>query len=296
MLSRGASKIRPLFFALRSHQWTKNLLVFIPLIMAHKLANADQLRQAGLAFLAFSLTASATYLINDLIDRERDRRHPQKKRRALASGDLSAGAASALAGLFLALGALTAFGLPPRFSWILGLYVVLSLSYSLFLKKIVLLDVLTLAFLYGLRIFAGSVATAVPVSSWLLAFSIFIFLSLALLKRFSELSILTHEEGALTGRGYEKGDLEQLARFGTSSGYLSVLVLALYISSEEVAALYTEPRLLWLLCPVMLYWVSRIWLLAHRGKIVDEPIVFALKDRASYAAGILAGAIVWMAS
>jgi 4-hydroxybenzoate polyprenyltransferase len=209
---------------------------------------------------------------------------------------VSVGAAVTLVLVLIAGGAAVSLTLPRPFLWIVGGYFATSVAYSLWFKKVVLLDVMTLAFFYTLRIFAGAVACAVPVSSWLLAFSIFIFLSLALLKRFSELMALTHEEGAFTGRGYRKGDLEHLARLGTSSGYLSVLVLALYVSSNEVAALYTQPRLLWLLCPVMLYWVSRVWLLAHRGEIPDEPIVFALKDPASYFAGVLAGAIVWLSS
>lgn len=281
---------------LRLHQWTKNLLVFIPLIMAHKVASGAPLVNAWLAFLSFSLVASANYVLNDFLDRKKDSRHPQKKDRPLASGAVSTGMAITLAAACLAGGVAVALTLPRDFLWIVGGYFVMSVVYSTWFKRVVLLDVMTLACFYSLRVFAGAVACAVPISSWLLAFSIFIFLSLALLKRYAELSTLTLEEGALTGRGYRKGDLEQLARFGTASGYLSVLILALYVSSGEVAALYTQPRLLWLLCPVMLYWVSRIWLIAHRGEIAGEPIVFALKDRASYVAGILAGAIVWIAS
>ncbi|HEX5036038.1 MAG TPA: UbiA family prenyltransferase [bacterium] len=282
--------------AIRIHQWTKNLLIFIPLIMAHKVANEEPLLRGSLAFLAFGLFASATYVLNDLIDLERDRKHPKKSARPLASGAVSVGAAWTLAVLLLAGGLAASWFLPRPFLWIVGGYFAASLLYSLRLKKIVLMDVMTLALFYTLRIFAGSVACAVPVSSWLLAYSIFIFFSLALLKRYSELKALTHEEGAFTGRGYRKGDLEPLAQLGTASGYLSVLVLALYVSSDEVTALYSHPRILWLLCPVMLYWISRIWLLAHRGSIPDEPIVFALRDRASYAAGAAAGLIVWTAS
>ena len=281
---------------IRFHQWTKNLLVFIPLIMAHNVASQAPFLRGLLAFLSFSLFASATYVLNDLIDRERDRKHPKKSSRPLASGDVSVGTAWILIGFLLAGGFAASWSLPRPFLWICSGYFAGSLLYSLRFKKIVLMDVMTLALFYTLRIFAGSVACEVPISSWLLAYSIFIFFSLALLKRYSELKALTHEEGVFTGRGYRKGDLESLAQLGTASGYLSVLVLALYVSSGEVTALYSHPRLLWFLCPVMLYWVSRIWLLAHRGNIPDEPIVFALRDPASYVAGALAGLIVWMAS
>lgn len=284
------------FRMIRLHQWTKNLLVFIPLIMAHRLASRDLLFNAGLAFAAFSFCASASYILNDWRDIERDRLHPKKRRRPLASGEVSVPAASVIAFFLLAgAGGLTLL-LPQDFAWILSVYIFFSAFYSLALKRVVLMDVMILAFFYALRIFAGAVAIGVEVSSWLLAFSTFIFFSLALLKRYSELAFLSHEEGSLTGRGYRKGDLDSLAMLGIASGFLSVLVLALYVSSAEVTALYSRPRLLWLLCPVMLYWVSRVWLLAHRGAIPDEPIVFALRDSASYAAGILAVVIVWAAS
>jgi 4-hydroxybenzoate polyprenyltransferase len=289
-------KVVAVLRSVRIHQWTKNLLIFIPLIMAHKLASEAPLLKAGLAFLAFSLFASATYILNDLIDRERDRKHPKKSARPLASGAVSPGLALGLIAFLLISGLAASWFLPRPFLWIAGVYSFASILYSLWFKRMILMDVMTLALFYALRIFAGSVACEVPVSSWLLAYSIFIFFSLALLKRYSELKLLTHEEGAFTGRGYRKGDVEQLAQLGTASGCLSVLVLALYVSSGEVTALYAHPRLLWLLCPIMLYWVSRIWLLAHRGEIPDEPIVFALKDKASYAAGLAAGLIVWAAS
>jgi 4-hydroxybenzoate polyprenyltransferase len=282
--------------AIRLHQWTKNLLVFIPLIMAHQAADEVPVLRGILAFFAFSLFASATYVLNDFIDRDRDRRHPKKRLRPLASGAVSARTAIILVSVLILSGVAVSLFLSRPFIWIVVGYFAVSVFYSLWFKKIILMDVMTLALFYTLRIFAGSVACAIPVSSWLLAYSIFIFFSLALLKRYSELKALTQEEGAFTGRGYRKWDLEPLAQLGTASGYLSVLVLALYVSSGEVAGLYTHPRMLWLLCPVMLYWISRIWLLAHRGSIPDEPIVFALRDRASYIAGALAGAIVWMAS
>ena len=282
--------------AIRVHQWTKNLLIFIPLIMAHRLASADPLLRTGLAFLSFSLCASAAYLLNDLLDRERDREHPRKKHRPIASGQVSPRLAWVLFFLLLCLSLVVAHFCPGRFLLILEAYFLLSVSYSLFLKKVMLVDVLALSALYTIRIFAGSLAVNIPVSSWLLSFSIFLFLSLALLKRYSELQILSAQQNLVTGRGYRKEDLDQLSHLGTASGYLAVLVLALFINNQEIRILYAHPELLWFSCPVFLYWISRIWLLAHRGVVHEDPILFAICDRTSYIVGVLAAAIVWVAS
>jgi 4-hydroxybenzoate polyprenyltransferase len=187
--------------------------------------------------------------------------------------------------------------LPPAFMLALVGYFGLTLAYSFYLKQVVLLDALVLALLYTSRIFAGSYAVEVPLSHWLLGFSMFLFLSLALVKRYSELHMLRQQNReAAKGRGYSAGDLEQLANLGAAAGYISVLVLALYISSEDVAIHYDRPGLLWLVCPPLLYWVSRVWLITHRGQMHHDPIVFAIKDRASYIVGLLAGIAIWLAS
>jgi 4-hydroxybenzoate polyprenyltransferase/phosphoserine phosphatase len=284
--------------ALRVHQWAKNALVFVPLMAAHKATQEGMAPRAVLAFVAFSLCASSVYVINDLLDLASDRRHPTKSRRPFASGDLPVRAGVVLAPLLL--GGATALALatlPLKFAALLAAYFALTLAYSLRLKQVVMLDVLVLAGLYTVRIFGGALAVGVPTSSWLLMFSTFLFLSLALLKRLSEVRRLRQSnETSAHGRGYLAQDYEQLASLGAAAGQVSVLVLALYITSKEVTALYAHPERLWLLCPVMLYWVGRIWVLAHRGLVNEDPLVFALRDRVSYVVGAVAALVLWVAT
>ncbi|WNG50842.1 UbiA family prenyltransferase [Archangium minus] len=288
---------RTLLKALRVHQWAKNVLVFVPLLAAHKALNASLLLQALLGFISFSLCASSVYVLNDLLDLDSDRKHPTKRKRPFAAGDLSVRAGLWLAPVLLGAGAAVALLLPREFLALLGTYYGITLAYSLYLKQVLMLDVLVLAGLYTVRIFGGSLAVGVPTSSWLFTFSMFLFLSLALVKRLSEVRRLRlTNESAAPGRGYVAGDYEQLAMLGVSSGYLSVLVLALYITSKEVTALYLHPERLWLLCPVMMYWVGRVWLLAHRGQVNEDPLVFALKDKVSYAVGLIAAGVLLAAT
>ncbi len=280
--------------AVRVHQWAKNLLLFVPLLAAHRAMDLQSVAHAVLGFIAFSLCASSVYVLNDLLDLEADRLHPTKRKRPFAAGLLPLKAGLGLAPLLLLAGfGLAVAFLPLDFVLLLASYYAVTLAYSLYLKQVMVLDVLVLAGLYTVRILGGSLAVGVPVSSWLFSFSMFLFLSLALVKRLSEVRRmrLANQEVA-HGRGYFAGDLEQLGQLGTSSGYLSVLVLALYISSAEVRQLYTHPTRLWLLCPVLLYWVSRVWLLAHRGEVNEDPLVFALKDKVSYAVGAVAALVV----
>lgn len=282
--------------AIRVHQWVKNLLLFVPAIMAHRVADLAMWQSSVLAFISFGLCASSVYLLNDLVDLDADRQHHSKCRRPIAAGHFPIALALWLIPVFLGASVLLAQFLPFEFFAILCLYFTLTLGYSLQLKRVVLLDILLLAGLYTLRIVAGGLAVGVPVSEWLLGFSMFLFLSLACVKRYSELYVLRRDRKERSaGRGYEAGDLEQIANFGSTSGYLSVLVLALYISSDQVRELYTHPQLLWLACPVLLYWVSRVWLLAHRGQLHEDPIVFALTDRVSYVAGAIAAAVLVLA-
>ncbi len=271
---------------LRFHQWVKNILIFVPLLTAHRIFDPDLMWRAFWAVLAFSFCASSAYLVNDAMDLEADRRHQKKKGRPLAAGDLSLIAAFFLALLLLAAGAVIAWFLSAFFFAVFCGYYAVTLAYSVFFKRVVLLDVIFLAGLYTLRVIAGHVVTGLSYSSWLLAFSMFVFLSLAFLKRVSELKTLRALREERSGRrGYLADDLEQLASFGASSGYIAILVLALYINSPEVLALYRRPLVLWLVCPLFLYWVSRMWLLAHRGKMNEDPILFALTDKISYAVG-----------
>ena len=291
------SPVTALLRALRPHQWVKNLLVYVPVVLDHKLFHPDTMTKATLAFVAFCCAASAAYVLNDLVDLEADRRHPTKRERPFASGALQPAAGLVLVPLLLAI----AFGLswsslPLRFVVLLALYVVLTSAYSLYLKRIAVLDVLLLAGLYTLRVLAGIAAAQVRFSTWLLAFAMFLFLSLAFLKRYTEVSAM---EGTATEqvrrRGYQRGDREWLGSMGGACGYLSVLVLALYINSEQVVALYRLPLALWLVCPLLLYWVGRMWLLAHRGKIHDDPIVATVLDPASYLIGLLVALVMYLA-
>jgi 4-hydroxybenzoate polyprenyltransferase len=286
------SAAQALMRAVRPHQWLKNLLVFIPLVAAHQYGSVGSVLQASLAFLAFGLAASSVYLLNDLVDVESDRHHPRKRFRPFAAGDLSLVHGWIAWPLLLVSACAIAFALlPPTFTHFLLLYAGVSTAYSLRLKQIPIVDVLTLAGLYTLRIIAGAAAIAVPLSFWLLSFSMFFFVSLAFMKRYSELKVARdgHHAIALRGRGYAPQDLELVAMLGSSAGHVAVLVLALYIQDSRTASLYAEPRFIWLACPVMLYWVSRAWLLTHRGQMNEDPILFALRDRVSWmAVGALA--------
>lgn len=289
-----------LFKAMRPHQWMKNLLVFIPLLAAHQYMHVASVMQAFLAFVVFGLTASSVYLLNDLVDVVDDRHHARKRHRPLASGNLSllhgwAAWPVMLLSAFLLAGPVG--GMPWRFIASLALYVVLTMAYSLRLKQVPIVDVLTLAALYTLRIIAGAAAIAVPLSFWLLLFSMFLFLSLAFIKRYSELRAAREagKVGILRGRGYDPQDLELVSSLGGSAGYTAVLVLALYVQDAHTASLYAAPQLIWLACPLLLYWISRAWLIAHRGNMHDDPIVFALKDRVSWAIVALFAAVFVLA-
>lgn len=283
--------------ALRVHQWLKNLLVLLPLLAAHRAFDGSAWVNCAIAFIAFSIAASSVYLLNDLLDIGDDRHHRSKKHRPFAAGtiSLSHGVLAVPLLFFIAFGLMLL--LPWRFGAVLCGYYLLTLLYSLFFKRLVMVDVVTLATLYTLRIVAGAVAVAVPLSFWLLAFSMFIFLSLALLKRYSEL-IEMQRAGRLDkarGRGYHVDDLSLLVSLGAAAGYASVMVLALYINSQSVMALYREPRAIWFACPLLLFWVSRAWLIAHRGEMHDDPVIYAVRDNTSRVVGVLLALSFWLA-
>ncbi len=276
------SRARAWLKALRLHQWLKNLLVFVPLLAAHRFLEPDSVLLSVQAFIAFGLCASGVYVLNDLLDLGPDRLHPRKRQRPFAAGTLPLLQGLMAAPLLSLAGLLLAWLCSPTFAVVLLGYYVLTLGYSLKLKRIVMIDVVLLAALYTARIIGGAAAINVDLSFWLLAFSMFIFLSLALLKRYTEL----HSASALgktgaSGRGYDVSDLALLQSFGAASGYMAVLVTALYVNSPESLELYTRPKALWLICPILLYWISRIWVVAHRGDMHDDPIVFAATDRVS---------------
>lgn len=284
--------------ALRVSQWVKNILVFVPLLMAHKIAETALTLQALCAFVVFSLCASSVYIVNDLLDLESDRQHPRKKHRPFAAGTLAIKTGVLLAPLLLACSfAISFIFLPLLFTALLALYLVLTTAYSFYLKRLLFVDVLILAGLYTLRVLAGGIAVEVYISPWLLAFSSFFFLNLAVVKRYAELRMVQERKQAhSSGRGYLVGDNELLRSLGPAAGYLSVLVLTLYINSKEVTVLYEHPTVLWLIAPFLLYWITRIWFKAHRGQMDDDPIVFAVKDPTSYAVGAVVAAILILAS
>ncbi len=281
-----ASSMHSLLKAVRLHQWAKNLLIFVPLLLSHAVTGT-KLLAALAAFCCFSLTASSAYIVNDLLDIEADRRHPQKRLRPFASGDLSPFSGICIASAFLLAGLIGGRLLPGGFyAWLL-LYLATTISYSWYLKRIPLVDVLVLSGLYILRLLAGAAATETNISHWLAGFSMFLFLSLAIVKRFAELENLRASSSTpKNGRGYVLGDLEQLRSFGTSSAYAAVVVFAIYISGPDVTKLYREPRLLWLIVPFMILWLNRVWLLAARGELDEDPVAFALTDRLSQLIGI----------
>lgn len=281
--------------ALRPHQWAKNLLVFLPLLLAHVTA-PNRLLTALLAFACFSLTASSAYIVNDLFDIEADRRHRQKRLRPFAAGDLSAFSALVIVALLLLL-VLSAVRLLPLafYGWLI-VYFATALAYSGFLKRIALVDVLILSGLYTLRLVAGSAATHSHISDWLAGFSVFLFFSLAIVKRFAELeNVRTTGTRLMNGRGYLLTDIDQLRSFGTASAFAAVMVFAIYISGSDVTLLYRRPHLLWLIMPLLILWLCRVWLLASRGQLHEDPLIFALTDRMSLALGAVVAAIVLLA-
>ncbi len=283
--------------AIRIHQWAKNLIVFLPALLAHKLLQSTTLVSSLLAFVAFGLCASSVYLVNDLLDLASDRRHPRKRHRPFAAGILSVRAGLLASAALLIISALIAAFINWKFCLVLGAYYFVTWSYSLRLKRIALLDVMTLAGLYTIRIIAGAAATAIPLSFWLLAFSVFIFLSLAIVKRYTELYEASHAGTSRdTGRGYSAADLPLLLSLGTAAGYCTVVVMALYINSTDSQVLYVHHKPLWLICPLLLFWISRIWLLTTRGLMHDDPVVFALRDRISLLVLGLLGASVVVAT
>jgi len=275
-------KVKTWIRALRIHQWAKNVLLGVPILTAHAFT-FSAVTEIALAFTAFGLVASATYFLNDLLDLVADRHHPRKCKRPFAAGDI--GLASGVLGMIITFAA--GFGLAVQLSdhFLLALlgYLGLTISYSFYFKKKVLIDVLLLASLFTIRIVAGAYAIEVPLSSWLLGFSMFVFLSLALVKRCTELMAMQRlSRETMKGRDYRVSDYPMLSAMGVAAGYISILVLALFISSPESIGKYSYPVYLWLLCPLMAYWVSRLWLKTSRGEMHDDPLVFSLKDQASW--------------
>ena len=287
--------------ALRVHQWLKNLLVFLPVLAAQRLADPGTLIQATMAFFAFSFVASSVYVVNDLLDLREDRKHHSKRRRPFAAGELPVRAGPILLGLMLAAALLLCLFLPLQFSGVLAGYLVLTFAYSLRLKGAVLIDVITLAGLYSIRVIAGAVATGIEPSVWLLGVSLFFFLSLAMVKRYAELhrriedGASLDEQGTLPGRRHPHGDLPVLVALGVGTGCMAVLVLALYVISDEMSQHYRYPFLVWQLCPLVLYWLGRAWIVVSRDEMDDDPVVWAVKDQLSRWVAVIAVALLVLA-
>jgi 4-hydroxybenzoate polyprenyltransferase len=279
--------------ALRPTQWIKNVLLIVPLFAAHKLGEPGLLAQVLLAIATFCACASSVYIVNDLVDLAGDRQHPRKRLRPFASGALSISRGIIVAALLLvAAFAASALLLPGKFTALLALYLALASAYSFFFKRRLLQDVFLLAGLYTMRIMAGGAASGVEISEWLLAFSLFFFLSLAFVKRYAELLMVADHHGQqVSGRNYLTGDITLIESVGPNSGYIAVLVLCLYINSDATVGMYTHAGWLWLLCPILLYWITRMWFLARRRTLADDPVVFAVRDRVSLLAGLAAAAI-----
>ena len=292
IVARPRTAIRSYIDALRVLQWAKNVLIFLPMIAGHRL-DLHTLSATLLGFLCFCVATSSAYVINDLLDLPADRDHPRKVRRPFAAGKLPIKHGVVLALLLVA----AAFGLslllPGRFTVVLAIYITFTLGYSFLLKRKVLIDVVMLGGLYSLRVFAGLAAINAPQTQWLLMFILFLFLSLAIVKRCSELIANREAEkmGAM-GRGYQVDDLNVFLSLGAAAGYGAVFVVALYLSSPEMAALYTHPNRLWLICPLLLYWISRMLIIANRGDLNDDPVTFALTDRISWIIGVCVAGVI----
>lgn len=292
VLGSGQTTLRDWGKALRVHQWLKNLLIFVPLLAAHRYTDPLLMFKALIAFFCFSLCASSVYVLNDLLDLCDDRHHIRKRSRPFASGKISIQSGLILfPALLLAAFGISLWKLPTGFTLLVGIYYVLTLTYSLALKRCMVIDAITLAGLYTLRIIAGGVALDIPLTFWLLGFSMFIFLSLAFVKRYAEI-FQGYGRGSaekIRGRGYFPSDLQMIASLGTASGYMAVMVLALYVSDLNTAQLYRRPELIWLACPLVLTWISRVWMLTHRGDMNEDPIIFAVRDPISL---MIAGSVI----
>ena len=289
VIKANMSFFKALTISIRPHQWMKNTLIFVPLLASHQLTNTEMLFSGVMAFIAFSFCASSVYILNDMLDIEDDRQHATKKSRPIAAGNFSLIHAIVLFPILLALSAtISIMFLPLEFMVVLIAYYTMTLAYSFGLKKVVMLDVILLALLYTVRVIAGATAMNLQATFWILTFCMFIFLSLAFVKRYTELfeKRQVQVSGKTPGRGYYSSDFELLSSLGGSAGYISVMVLALYINDFS-PSLYTAPKLLWFACPLLLLWLSRVWLIAHRGEMHDDPVVFALKDRVSRYIGLL---------
>jgi len=301
IIGRNSNRFQSLIEALRLHQWLKNVLVFVPIALSHQVTNFTLALTVTAGFIAFCLCASSVYLINDLLDLDNDRRHKTKRYRPLANGRLSLATGMLAIPILILIASFLALQTTAEFCLVLAVYFIITLLYNFRLKAVVFVDVIILAGLYTLRIVSGAALIHVFPTFWLLAFSMFLFLSLAMVKRVTELVKLARKDAATTvthhlGRGYVPTDSTMLAMLGSSSGLMAVLVFALYINDPQTRLLYASPEVLWLICPFLLYLVGRIWLITMRGDLQDDPVVFAISDRRSQLAVALCVGLLWIAT
>ena len=297
VFSLPAAKLTEYAKGLRLHQWLKNALVFVPLLAAHRVTDSHLLWLCIVAFVAFGICASSVYVLNDLLDLPADRRHRSKRLRPFAAGTIPIWHGAIIVPVLTVVAALLATAVSSPFIVMLGAYLVLTLAYSLLLKQLVVVDVMTLAALYTTRILAGAAATGIPPSFWLLALSMFIFLSLAIVKRYSELKVVFAEQHSqAAGRGYRVDDMPLLQSVGVGCGLLSVLVFALYVNGPDVGVLYASRAWLWLAPPLLLYWIVRVWMKTHRGEMNDDPVIFAIKDGQSRVIAVAFAVIATLAT
>ena len=290
------SVLLKLWHAMRPHQWLKNLLLFVPLVLSHQLDQTGMLLMAVIGFISFSLCASSVYLLNDLLDLDSDRLHDSKHRRPFAAGELPLSTGLVAAPVLLSVAFAVALLLPPAFLYILFLYWLLTCCYSFFLKRLFLVDVALLAMLYTIRIIAGSAAISVASTDFLVAFSLFLFLGLALVKRVTELGRLAaSNKVAIEGRAYSERHLRLLSIIGSGSSLISVLIFIFYINAPDTTRLYSSPQVLWLICLLLVYLLARIWRQARTGKLDEDPVLFAITDRASQFIALLCGVLIWLA-
>lgn len=295
-LDSATAPLQKFITAMRPHQWLKNGLVFLPLLLSHQLLELELLLQAGIGFVSFSLCASSVYLLNDMLDLNSDRQHHRKRQRPFASGDLPLAYGFIGAPALLIAAVMVALLLEAEFFYVLAIYWIVTCLYSFWLKRLFLVDAITLAVLYTLRIVAGSAAIGVVTTNWLLAFSLSVFFGLALVKRFTELSNLRSAGGSeISGRAYTTASLQMISVVGALASLLAVVVFAMYINAPDITQLYSMPMLLWLICPLLFYLLARIWWQARRGELHEDPILFAITDHHSQLITLLCGFIIWMA-
>jgi 4-hydroxybenzoate polyprenyltransferase/phosphoserine phosphatase len=293
--------------ACRPHQWAKNSLLFVPLMTAHLYTDSALIFKTVLAFLAMGLCASSVYLTNDLMDLESDRTNQSKRKRPIPEGKLPIHIAIMLVPILVVTSFCTGwFLINPTFTFLLLVYLLITSAYSFHIKHKILLDVFLLAGLYSMRIFIGASTSCpqqgplfegyVQPSNWLITFSSLFFFSLAMAKRYAELyNLLAQEKERPSGRNYHVNDMPLLMQFGVTSGFLAVLVMALYVQSGKSTSLYNHPSALWLVCPPLLLWISYIWLVTSRGKMREDPVTFAIRDKLSYLVGLIMLLAPWLA-